>query len=78
MSEQPNESEDDPYGWEDMLVIFQRAVRKAQEENRRLGIANVHEGDDKLIFELPSGELTTIDPETGKEWPIPVRRRTRQ
>ncbi|MBM3318161.1 MAG: hypothetical protein FJY75_09975 [Candidatus Eisenbacteria bacterium] len=61
-----------------MPLIFQRAVRKAQEENRRLGIPNVYEGDDKLIFELPNGELTTIDPETGKEWPIPVRRRTRQ
>jgi hypothetical protein len=35
--------EDDPYGWEEMLVIFQRAVRK-----------------------LPNGELTTVDPYTGR------------
>lgn len=39
-----------------------RAVRKAQEENRRLGIPNAFSHQDKLFFELPSGEITDQDP----------------
>lgn len=42
--------------------IGNRAVRRAQEENRRLGIPNVYSKDGKLYFELPTGEITEKDP----------------
>lgn len=48
--------------------IGNRAVRKAQEENRRLGIPNAYSRRGRLYFELPSGELTEEDPfETDEE-----------
>ena len=46
----------------DMLVIGSRAVRKAQEENRRSGVPNVYAHNGTLYYELPSGELTTDNP----------------
>ncbi|MEM1128071.1 MAG: hypothetical protein AAGI71_15605 [Bacteroidota bacterium] len=39
-----------------------RAVRKAQAENRRRGIANVYSHEGRLYFELPGGEITEQDP----------------
>jgi hypothetical protein len=39
--------------------IGNRAVRKAQEENRRKGIPNVYSINGKIVFELPDGSLTT-------------------
>ena len=42
--------------------IGNRAVRKAQEENRSQGIPNAYSRRGRLYFELPSGELTEEDP----------------
>ena len=42
--------------------IGSRAVRKAQEESRRLGVPNVYSINGILHYELPNGELTTVDP----------------
>jgi len=42
--------------------IGNRAVRKAQEENRRRGIPNVYSRNGKIYYELPNGELTGDDP----------------
>jgi len=42
--------------------IGNRAVRKAQEENRRLGIPNVFSLNGNIYYELPNGELTREDP----------------
>ena len=42
--------------------IGNRAVRKAQEENRKLGIPNVYSHNGTIYYELPNGELTTNDP----------------
>jgi hypothetical protein len=42
--------------------IGNRGVRKAQEENRRLGIPNVYSINGILYYELPSGELSRTDP----------------
>ena len=42
--------------------IGNRAVRAAQEQNRRLGIPNVYSINGILYYELPSGELTREDP----------------
>jgi len=45
-----------------MSLIGSRAVRKAQEESRRLGVPNVYCHNGILFYELPNGELTTEDP----------------
>lgn len=39
--------------------IGNRAVKKAQEENRRKGIPNVYSINGKMVFELPNGQLVT-------------------
>ena len=43
----------------EILKIGNRAVKKAQENNRKNGIPNVYFINVKMIFELPNGELTT-------------------
>ena len=42
--------------------IVSRAVQKAQEESRRLGVPNVYCINGVIYYELPSGELSTTDP----------------
>jgi len=42
--------------------IGDRAVKKAQEENRRLGLPNIYVKNNKIYFELPNGKLTTTNP----------------
>ena len=42
--------------------IGSRAVRKAQEESRRLSIPNAYSHNGTLYYELPDGSLTTVDP----------------
>lgn len=42
--------------------IGNRAVRAAQEENRRLGIPNVYSKGGVIYFELPTGEITQKNP----------------
>lgn len=44
---------------EKLLRLGNRAVKKAQENNRKKGIPNVYCINGKIIFELPNGELTT-------------------
>ena len=46
---------------EEFVRIGQNAVRKAREENRRLGLPNVDGGDGKLIFEMPDGRIVIKD-----------------
>lgn len=45
-----------------LLAIVNRAVRKAQDENRRLGIPNVYEINGTLVWQLPDGTITTTVP----------------
>lgn len=47
--------------------IGKNAVRKAREENRRLGLPNVDGRDGKLIFEMPDGEIIIKEIPTVKE-----------
>ncbi len=47
----------------EFLKIGNEAVRKAREENRRLGIPNVFSVDGRLCWELPEGEITFTDPD---------------
>lgn len=42
--------------------IVSRAIKKAVEENRRLGLPNVFSKNGKIYFELPNGTLTTTNP----------------
>ncbi len=44
---------------EKLLKLGNRAVKKAQENNRKKGIPNVYSINGKIIFELPNGEITT-------------------
>ena len=46
----------------EFLRIGNRAVRKAQEENRKKGIPNVYSYNGHIYYELPNGELTKEDP----------------
>ena len=46
----------------EFLRIGNRAVKKAQEENRKKGIPNVYDFNGHLYYELPNGELTKNDP----------------
>lgn len=43
----------------EIMVIFTRAVRKAQAENRRLGLPNVYYEEGRIYYELPDGKITT-------------------
>lgn len=45
----------------EIVRIGNNAVRKAQEENRRLGIPNVYGRDGKIIYEMPNGEIIVKD-----------------
>lgn len=42
--------------------IGTRAMKEAQDENKKLGIPNVYSRNGKLYYELPNGEITTKDP----------------
>ncbi|MGV8118689.1 MAG: hypothetical protein AB2L14_02885 [Candidatus Xenobiia bacterium LiM19] len=46
----------------DIAFLANRAVKLAQEENRRLGIPNVYSFKGTKIFELPDGTLTFENP----------------
>ncbi len=39
--------------------IGNRAVKKAQEENRQKGLPNVYSINGKIVYALPDGTLTT-------------------
>ena len=45
-----------------MVRIGNRAVQRAQEESRRLGVPNVYSINGFLYYELPNGELSREDP----------------
>ena len=42
-----------------ILKLGNKAVKKAQENNRKNGIPNVYSITGKIVFELPNGELST-------------------
>lgn len=46
----------------EFLRIGNRAVKRAQEENRKKGIPNVYDFNGHRYYELPNGELTKEDP----------------
>ena len=46
----------------EFLRIANRAVKRAQEENRKKGIPNVYSYNGQIYYELPNGELTKENP----------------
>ena len=46
----------------EFMRIGNRAVKRAQEENRKKGIPNVYSYNGHIYYELPNGELTKEDP----------------
>lgn len=45
-----------------LTKIGNRAVRKAQEENRKLGIPNMYAKRGHIYYQLPDGTITTEKP----------------
>lgn len=43
----------------EILKLGNKAVKKAQENNRKNGIPNVYCINGKIVFELPNGEIST-------------------
>ena len=41
----------------EIIRIGNRAVRRAQEENHRLGLPNIYSRNGKIIYEMPDGEI---------------------
>lgn len=48
---------------DELMRICRSAVRKAQEESRRLGVANVYSIDGTIYYELPNGEYSRVRPD---------------
>jgi|AntRauTorckE6833_2_1112554.scaffolds.fasta_scaffold27964_3 hypothetical protein len=46
----------------EITKIGNRAVKKVQEENRRLGIPNVYAKRGIIYYQLPDGKITTKKP----------------
>ncbi len=47
---------------DELMRVCRSAVRKAQAESRRLGVANVYSFDGQLYYELPNGEYSRNRP----------------
>ncbi|MBD3237781.1 MAG: hypothetical protein GF330_13845 [Candidatus Eisenbacteria bacterium] len=62
MTEEPVFSEEVRRRHEEYTRIGQEAVRRAIEENRRLGIPNCYEHGDQIVYELPDLSVTTEGP----------------
>jgi hypothetical protein len=50
---------------DELVSVFRSAVRKAQAESRRLGVANVYSLNGQLYYELPNGDYSRQSPDTG-------------
>lgn len=51
-----------PVTIDELMEVAESAFAKAREENRRLGIPNGFERDGKLLWELPDGTITDVNP----------------
>jgi len=51
---------------DELMRVCRSAVRKAQAESRRLGVANVYSLDGQLYYELPNGEYSRNRPPSTK------------
>lgn len=51
---------------DELMRICRSAVRKAQAESRRIGVANVYSFGGQLYYELPNGEYSRSRPPSTK------------
>ena len=51
----------------EITKIGNRAVKKIQEKNRRLGIPNVYAKQGKIYYQLPDGEITSQKPRNNRK-----------
>ena len=49
-----------------LMPIINRAILRAQEENRKAGAANVYVMDGKLIWQLPDGTVSNMPPSVSR------------
>ncbi|MEX2286813.1 MAG: hypothetical protein WD648_06965 [Planctomycetaceae bacterium] len=56
---------------DEIIRMFRTAVRKAQEESRRLGVPNVYSFNGQIYYELPNGDFVRELPEEFKFDPLP-------
>ena len=52
---------------EEIVRLANRAIARAQEESRRLGVPNVYSINGRLYYETSNGELSVKDPFTNRE-----------
>ena len=52
-----------------LMPIINRAVLRAQEENRKAGVANVYVVGRKLIWQLPDGTISNVPPSSMPDAP---------
>lgn len=50
---------------DELIRVFRSAVRKAQAQNRRLGIPNYFSYNGQRYMEMPNGELVRIEEKNG-------------
>ena len=55
---------------DELMRICRTAVRKATENNRRLGVGNVYWFNGIRYFELANGDLTRTPPQTSSDAPL--------
>lgn len=53
--------------FDEFVRIGNEAVRKAQEESRRMGVPNVYSINGVILYEWPNGELRREDPWEGRD-----------
>jgi hypothetical protein len=51
---------------DELMRVFRSAVRKAQAENRRLGIPNYFSHNGQRYMEMPNGEIVRIEDKNGQ------------
>lgn len=49
---------------DELVRLGSIAVNDAQNESRRLGVPNVYSINGRIYYEMPTGELSRIDPYT--------------
>ena len=52
---------------DEIVRVANRAVARAQEESRQLGVPNVYSINGRLYYETSTGELSAVDPFTSGE-----------
>ena len=52
---------------DELMSICRSAIRKAQAESRRLGVANVYSRNGERYYELPNGDYSRTAPKPSRK-----------